>query len=34
MKQINYAHINIFHKKGADLKFEWIEFLRPVLPEI
>ena len=33
MKLINYAHINIFHKKGYWFKI-WMEFLRPLLAKI
>ena len=33
MKQINYAHIDIFHKKGYWFKV-WIELLRPLLARI
>ena len=33
MKPINYAHINIFHKKGYWFKI-WMEFLRPLLAKI
>ena len=33
MKPINYAHINISHKKGYWFK-SWMEFLRPLLAEI
>ena len=33
MKPINYAHINIFRKKGYWFKI-WIEFLWPLLAKI
>ena len=33
MKPINYAHINISHKKGHWFKI-WMEFLRPLLAKI
>ena len=33
MKPINYAHINIFHKKGYWFKIR-MEFLRPLLAKI
>ena len=33
MKPINYAHINIFHKKGYWFKI-WMELLRPLLAKI
>ena len=33
IKPINYAHINIFHKKGDSFKI-WMEFLWPILAKI
>ena len=33
MKPINYAHINMFHKKGYWFKI-WMEFLRPPMAKI
>ena len=33
MKQISYAHINTFYKKGYWFKI-WMEFLRPLLAKI
>ena len=33
MRPINYAHIDIFHKKGYWFQI-WMEFLRPLLAKI